>query len=269
MHYNQFGYINTLQQYQSLSGQDLHSVSKEVNFVSATNLHLDGSSNGDLDLAGIPLTEVTDDIDGNPRNPLYPYMGADEPDIVLPVELVSFTFQIDERNVILKWTTSSEENNSGFEIQRNQNQSEWKVIGFSESNGNSTSPEDYAFTDNNLNSGKYGYRLKQIDFNGSFKYYNLNNEVVINVPEKYSLFQNYPNPFNPKTTINYQIPAAINVTMKVFDISGKEISTLVNEKKEAGFYSVDFDGTDLSSGTYIYTLQAGDFVSTRRMIVIK
>ncbi|MBK8553848.1 MAG: T9SS type A sorting domain-containing protein [Ignavibacteria bacterium] len=177
-------------------------------------------------------------------------MGADEGDVVLPIELASFTSQINNTNVILKWTTTTEKNNSGFEIQRRRPENEWTIIGFVEGAGSSGSPKDYTFTDMNLNSGKYNYRLKQTDLNGEFKYYTLANEVTIAVPEKYSLSQNYPNPFNPVTNLKYGIPYQGFVSLKVYDILGNEVRTLVNETKTAGSYSVTFDAADLSSGIY-------------------
>jgi hypothetical protein len=111
--------------------------------------------------------------------------------------------------------------------------------------------------------------LKQIDFNGNFEYFNLNNEVNIGVPSYYSLSQNYPNPFNPTTNLEFGISDLGFVSLKVYNASGKEVATLVNEVKPAGYYTVSFNGANLSSGIYFYTIQAGDFVSTKRMILLK
>ncbi len=272
-YYPPFFFIENLPQFQTLTGLDLHSKDKPVQFVSNYDLHLSGTSLHDTDLIGIPIPEVTDDIDGQPRNPLYPYKGADEADFPLPVELSSFTSSVDKINVTLNWTTSSESNNSGFDIERSdvkgQTSDEWIGIGFIEGNGTSNSLHNYSFSDKNLNSGKYKYRLKQIDFNGNFTYFNLSNEVVIGVPEKYSLSQNYPNPFNPVTRLGFGISNPGSVSLKVYDILGNEIKTLVNEIKPSGYYNIEFNGSDLSSGIYFYTLEAGSFRETKRMLLVK
>ena len=147
--------------------------------------------------------------------------------------------------------------------------SEWSKVNFVTGHGNSTVPQNYSYEDRNLSSGRYNYRLKQIDYNGNFEYYDLQNEVVIGIPEKFSLSQNYPNPFNPRTTINYEIPVANHVTIIVYDIMGKEVATLVNQLKDAGYYSVTLDGSNFASGQYFYKLQAGDFSQVNRMILLK
>ena len=187
---------------------------------------------------------------------------------VLPVELSSFTSTVNNRDVTLNWTTSSEVNNSGFDIERSSN-GVWSKIGNVNGNGNSTVNQNYSFTDRNLASGNYSYRLKQIDFNGNFEYFNLSGEVVIGIPAEFRLSQNYPNPFNPSTTISFDIPVDGKVSLKLFDMSGKEISTLVNEVKTAGYYSVNFNASNLTSGIYFYSIQAGDFTATKKMMLVK
>jgi len=271
-HYN-YGYVSSLLQYKTLSGQESNSVSVPVQFVSNNDLHLAGISLHDTELIGTPLTEVTDDIDGQPRNPLYPYMGADEADFPLPVELASFSSSVNGRNVTLNWSTFSELNNSGFDIERinviSQKSDVWTKVGFINGHGTTNSMNHYSYNDRDLNIGKYNYRLKQIDLNGSFEYYNLSNEVVIGVPEIYSLSQNYPNPFNPVTHLGFGISNPGFVSLKVYDILGNEIKTLVNEIKPAGYYEVEFKGSDLSSGIYYYSMEAGSFIETKRMIFLK
>ncbi len=195
-------------------------------------------------------------------------------DIPLPVELASFTSSVDKNNVTLQWSTAAETNNSGFEIERAIDNGQltidsWTNIGNVNGNGTSAISHSYSFTDRNLASGKYSYRLKQIDFNGNFEYFNLNNEVNIGVPSYYSLSQNYPNPFNPTTNLEFGISDLGFVSLKIYDISGKEVASLVNEVKPAGYYTVSFNGANLSSGIYFYTIKAGDFVSTKRMILLK
>jgi len=187
----------------------------------------------------------------------------------LPVELTSFVSIVGNNNVDLLWTTSSEINNSGFDIERSSSYGQWAKIGFVNGNGTSSSANNYSFNDRGLAAGKYNYRLKQIDFNGNYEYYDLGNEVIIGIPEKFELSQNYPNPFNPVTVIAYNITSGNNVNLKVFDSNGKEIMTLVNERKEAGSYSVQFDGSNFASGIYYYSIQSGNFTDTKKMIMVK
>jgi hypothetical protein len=202
----------------------------------------------------------------------------------LPVELSSFTANLFNKNILLTWETKTETNNYGFEIERSSSlepgnasslPKEWEKIGFVGGSGNSNSPKGYLFIDNTLTkSGKYSYRLKQIDSDGSYSY---SKEVEVDYVsvDKFSLYQNYPNPFNPSTVISYQIPVSGRVSMKVYDILGKEIVTLVDEYKEAGRYEVEFNVGQtislsfLSSGMYFYKLQVEDYVEVKKMILAK
>lgn len=190
-------------------------------------------------------------------------------DNLLPVEYSSFTSSLNGRNVILNWSTVSELNNSGFEIERKSSGNDWKKISFVEGNGTTNNPQNYTFTDINLNTGNYIYRLKQIDYNGNFGYHDLSHEVVIGIPAKYSLAQNYPNPFNPVTQINYELPITNYVSLKVYDIQGREVAQLVNEVKDAGYYSVQFDAKNLSSGMYFYKLTTDKFSDVKKMVIVK
>ena len=194
-------------------------------------------------------------------------------DITLPVELSSFISTVKDRNVTLIWSTSSEQNNAGFEIQRKSEKAEWIFIGFVKGHGNSQSYCDYSFEDKNLNPGKYSYRLRQTDFNGNSRFYDLNGVVIIGLPEKFSLSQNYPNPFNPETKIEYSLPFGSKVNITVYDVLGKEIKDLVNEYKDAGYYSVNFDGNNFASGIYFFRIKAdypeGVFTAVRKMLLIK
>ncbi len=165
-------------------------------------------------------------------------------------------------------------NNYGFEIDRSfdisilpDGKAGWRTIGFREGNGTTTEPQTYSYLDGNLSVGTYKYRLKQIDFDGSFEYSDIV-EVEI-APSVFSLSQNYPNPFNPSTTISYQLPVNRYVTLKVYDILGNEVAALVNEQKTAGTYEIEFDATKLTSGVYFYSLQAGFFTETKKMILLK
>ena len=199
----------------------------------------------------------------------------------IPVELTSFAANVINRKVMLNWITATELNNSGFEIQKGSHTSislsviDWKSIGFINGNGTTTEKSYYSFEDNNPGNGKSYYRLKQIDYDGSFEYSNIV-EVDLNIPTQFSLEQNYPNPFNPSTKIKYSIPSVTlsgvegsRVILKVYDVLGNEIATLVNEEKPAGNYEVNFDASKFSSGVYFYELQAGDFVDMKKMILIK
>lgn len=198
-------------------------------------------------------------------------------DIPLPVELSSFISTVSGSNVKLNWSTSHEINNSGFDIERLelsvQYSGEWMKIGFVKGIGNATEINNYNYTDRGLTAGKYKYRLKQIDFNGNFDYHNLSDELIIGNPGKFSLSQNYPNPFNPSTNINYDLPVNAIVTLKIFDISGREIITLVNDFKTAGYYTSEFNASYLSTGMYLYRISAKaegqTFNSEKRMVLLK
>ena len=195
------------------------------------------------------------------------------PDVPLPVELVSFNSSVSNSNVILNWITSSEQNNSGFEIERkisDRENNDWIKTGFVNGSGNSNVQNTYSFEDRNLSTGKYEYRLKQIDFNGNFSYFSLEDAVKIGIPDRFSLSQNYPNPFNPTTIINFQISKGNNVTLKIYNSSGSEIATLVNEFKEAGYYTYEFSASgNLASGVYYYKLNSGEFEDVKRMVLLK
>ena len=191
----------------------------------------------------------------------------------LPVELSSFTASVNHNNVTLNWTTSSEENNSGFSIERSSVSGQWNSVGQVDGHGNSSNPVNYSYTDRNVTSGKYSYRLKQLDFNGNFEYFNLNNEVNIGVPTQFNLSQNYPNPFNPSTKIDFELPKDGNVSILVYDNGGKQVTKLVDGFRTAGFYTTEFNSTGLSSGIYFYKadFKAGDqsFVKVLKMSLIK
>ena len=190
----------------------------------------------------------------------------------LPVELSTLSAVVIGSSVKLNWRTETEINNFGFEIERSESQDargeKWDKIGFVNGNGNSNSPKNYTFKDNGLLPGKYSYRLKQIDNDGQFEY-SKNIEVDFNSPKKFELTQNYPNPFNPVTTISWEIPTDGLVTLKIYDILGKEIYTVADEYQQAGSYQRNFDGSSLSSGMYFFTLQSGSFIQTRKMILMK
>jgi len=254
---------------------DANSKSVSVTFSNAANgdLHLAGASNGDINLIGDNTLGILKDIDGDTRSVTYPYMGADEASAPLPVELTSFVSTVSGKSVILEWKTATELNSNGYEIERiNKNDgttnSAWKEIAFVKGAGNSYSQKQYSFSDNSLQAGKYQYRLKIIDNNGSFKYSQVTETEVI-APAEFILSQNYPNPFNPVTTIKYSLPIDCKVMLSVYSITGQKVAELINKMQTAGEYNIQFNANGLASGTYIYRLQAGTFVQTKKMIILK
>ncbi len=206
---------------------------------------------------------------------------------IVPVELINFTAEYSDNKINLYWMTATETNNKGFEVQRSDagnHKSIWQKVGFLKGNGTTTEKHSYSFNDESVASGIYKYRLKQIDFDGKFKY-SKEIEVDVTAPTEFSLSQNYPNPFNPVTTIRYSIPNVISIptgrernlaTLKIYDVLGEEVANLVNEQKPAGRYEVKFNGSNLPSGVYIYRLtavpigsQAGSYSAVKKMILLK
>jgi len=251
--------------------QDANSISADPLYSLPTTTYLlMPQAASPLKLAATPLASVTRDILNEIRSPFTPAIGAYEYDsIALPVELSSFSSSVNGRDVVLNWSTATELNNSGFDIERSVSPGQWSKIGNVTGNGTTSSPVDYSYTDKNLATGKYSYRLKQVDYNGNFEYFNLSNQVSVGVPDKFSLSQNYPNPFNPSTTISFDIPVDSKVMVTLFDMSGREVANLVNEFKTAGYYSVSFNASSLSSGAYFYRIDAGNFVDTKKMLLVK
>ena len=200
--------------------------------------------------------------------------GSPNPDGTTPVELVSFTASTDKNLVNLKWKTATELNNNGFDIERGSvNNSDGSItfskIGFVKGAGNSVNTNSYSFSDKMNISGKYYYRLKQVDNDGSSKY---SNRVEVNFTSQvysFNLDQNYPNPFNPSTTIAYSLPLASNVKLSVFNAIGQQVKIVENAYKNAGNYKITFNADDLNSGIYFYKIEAGQFSQIRKMILIK
>jgi hypothetical protein len=200
------------------------------------------------------------------------YMGIN----VVPVELYSFTAVVSNSNVQLAWSTATELNNYGFEIERSTNKSDWRKIAFKEGKGTTTETQQYYYLDDisDMTTSKFYYRLKQIDFNGNSEYSAVVETEIM--PLHFSLEQNYPNPFNPSTKISWQSPVSGWQTLKVYDVLGNEVTTLLNEYKETGSYEIEFDATGLTSGVYFYRLQiypdkngANGFVESKKMILMK
>ena len=187
---------------------------------------------------------------------------------VTPVELTSFTALAKGKEIILNWSTATEINNHGFEIQRSISGKEFLIVGFIDGYGTTSEQHNYSYTDKNLDNGKYFYRLKQVDFDGSYEYSNVV-DVELRALNSYILEQNYPNPFNPATTIRFSVPEKSNVNLTVLNSIGEQVALILNENKEPGFYQVEFNAANLSSGVYFYQLHAGNFVKTKKMILMK
>ncbi len=204
----------------------------------------------------VPMFQYNTMHDGVFDNPTY-----------VPVELTSFTAEVKANNVLLNWSTATETNNRGFEIEKSYGE-EFFVIGFIQGMGTISDPQNYSFVDKDVQARQYSYRLKQINFNGTYEY-SRTIEVTVNAPYDFRLSQNYPNPFNPSTTIKYSIPTAEFVTLKVYDLYGQEVSTLVSEQKQEGSYSVKFDGSNLASGVYVYKLAAENFIDSKKFTLLK
>ena len=193
---------------------------------------------------------------------------------VVPVELVSFNASVIDNGVQLNWITATEINNMGFEVERSltpslsKGEGEWVKIGFVNGNGTSTQVQTYSFADNNPVNGKSFYRLKQIDFDGTFEYSNIV-EVDLGSVADFVLDQNYPNPFNPTTKISWQSPISSRQTIKIYDVLGNVVASLIDEFKPAGKYEVDFNANYLPSGMYFYKLEAGKFTSVKKMLLVR
>ncbi len=203
-------------------------------------------------------------IDGSTNNG-YPFLQVNASP--LPVELTSFTVKNTSNGIQLSWNTATEINNHGFAVERSSS-TDWKEIGFVEGAGNSNAPKSYSFVDNSAH-GRTSYRLKQIDRDGTFEYSKTIELAIAAAPAAFALANNYPNPFNPATNISYSIASDEFVSLKVYDMMGKEIATLVDRQQPSGNYAVAFDASQLASGIYFYKLKAGNNVGIKKMILMK
>jgi hypothetical protein len=196
-------------------------------------------------------------------------------DLIVPVELESFSASKSDLGIKLEWTTASELNNKGFEIQRKSCLVyDWNALGFVNGKGTTSEKNYYTFEDKNIASGKIQYRLNQVDFDGKYTYSDIV-EIEFN-PTSYSLKQNYPNPFNPTTRIDYQLPFDSKVTLELYEITGEKISTLISSNLQAGSYFADINAgaLNLASGVYFYKMTAiggvgKSFTQIKKLMLMK
>jgi hypothetical protein len=218
-------------------------------------------------------------IDSSTTDSIYTYSASHSPTPqsdevtvyltgVTPVELSSFNISAEGTYARLNWITSTETNNMGFEVQRSDDNNKWSKIGFIIGNGTTTEEKYYTYIDRQPSTGNVFYRLKQIDYDGTFAF-SKTVQFSSAVITSYSLEQNYPNPFNPSTSFSYSIPESGFVSLKIFDLLGREIKSLVNEVKNAGSYSITFDADGLPSGTYIYQLKANSYNAAKKFVLLK
>lgn len=267
---------NSISQYRdSAAPHEQNSGFVNASFVDSLDLHLAGSSVGDLNLAGTPIAWITDDYDGNTRSGSKPYVGADEGLVPLPVELASFSANVSDNNVVLTWTTVTELNSKSFVIERMASGGSWSAAGEVSAAGFSTEIRTYSFTDRNVPAGTYSYRLKTVDFDGSYKFSPVI-EVSLGVPTEFAVSQNYPNPFNPSTTVDFQLPADARVTMELYTVTGEKAATLLNGELSAGYHKqmIDAASLRLTSGIYIYRFTAvssdgKEFRQIKKMTLLK
>jgi hypothetical protein len=239
-----------------------------------------GSGMGTFELAPVGFITEFDPhiaIDGqrvlNSTAPFY----ASSTDVALPIELVDFKVAMDNLGATLSWKTATEKNNAGFDVERvaigtDLLKKEWTKVGYVAGSGTSNAPKEYFFRNKSVQTGKYSYRLKQIDRDGGFAY-SKELEAEIAAPKQFTMSQNYPNPFNPSTTINFALAENSRVTVKVYDIVGREVSTLTDGEMPAGYYNLPFDARGLSSGVYLYRIVAKygslAFTQTKRLMLMK
>ncbi|MBZ0199412.1 MAG: T9SS type A sorting domain-containing protein [Ignavibacteriaceae bacterium] len=189
-------------------------------------------------------------------------------DQAIPVELISFNASVVDDGIKIEWATATETNNAGFTLERSRDEQNFEAVTYQKGSGTSTTKNLYSYVDGSVEYGVYFYRLKQSDFDGSFKYLNVLS-VDFGTPKQFSLSQNYPNPFNPSTTIKYTVPEKSNIKLAIYDVLGREVALLVNESKEAGNYEITFDAKNLTSGIYFYELKTNNFSKTNKMILAK
>ncbi len=248
------------------SGTTYHAVLKtpatsSFNLIEGGTSHSNYSSN-----SGVAWNATSDDL--GIRVLISPSESA------TPVELTQFTANQKGNSILLNWTTATEVNNYGFEIQRSVGQKSFLSLGFVEGHGNSNSVKNYSYIDNSAEGGNLKYRLKQIDTDGSFEYSD-EVEIVVNKAYKYSMEQNHPNPFNPTTVLNYTIPNKSKVTVEIYNTLGQRVAELINANQNIGKHSVTWNAIGFSSGTYFARFTATSlksnetFTDVKKLLLIK
>jgi hypothetical protein len=210
----------------------------------------------------------------DPADPFY----QNATTVAMPVELTAFTVTTDKQGALLTWKTATEKDNARFDIERTEIGAsdaprKWAAIGSVDGSGTTNAPKQYAFRNKNVQTGKYAYRLKQVDRDGGFKY-SQEVEAVIAPPSVFALSQNYPNPFNPTSTVNFSLARKSAVSIKIYDITGREVQTVMQGEREAGYYTASIDGRMMASGVYLYRMIAASeggsvYTETKRLMLLK
>jgi hypothetical protein len=245
--------INSLAGIQANFGGNIKSIIDSTNFVSATDLRLSGTSIGNLAYSGTPIAGITTDIEGDVRSATHPYRGADEnPNNPLPVQFISFTAAAQASDVKVSWSTASEINNKGFEVQRSVDGRSFEAAGFVKGAGNSSLVLNYGFTDarafDKTNSNVLYYRLKQVDFSGASEYTNI--VKVVKHTSKANGLSAFPNPFSDSYSVSFEAAATGTATLTMIDIQGKQIA-VQNTAIASGYNAVKFEApADLKPGVY-------------------
>ena len=198
---------------------------------------------------------------------LTPFWAAVDSGII-PVELTSFTAVGYDDYAEISWITATETNNAGFSLERKSTNTNWIEVVFINGSGTTTETKAYNYVDEQLTVGVHSYRIKQIDYDGTFTYSKIV-EVEISAPDNYALFQNYPNPFNPSTTIKFTLPVETEVQLSVYNTIGEKVAEVFNGSLNEGYHEVVFDAASLTSGTYFYRLEANEFVDVKKMLILK
>ena len=212
------------------------------------------------------------------------YALGSESDASLPVELTSFeVLDTRDNGITLHWITESEINNLGFILDRRTPTIDWiEIASFVtdtelQGQGSVSHQTIYTYTDNTvIDNEVYDYRIADVDYDGNKEYHSLQLMGIspASIPITYVLHQNYPNPFNPITTLSYDLPVDGLVNITIYDMMGRQVKTLINDQQTAGYRSVQWDGTNdngspVSAGLYLYTIQAGEFRQTKKMVLLK
>jgi hypothetical protein len=229
------------------------------------------------DLGRTPNTTYTYRVQAFNLISVSPYSNEVTATTIIPVELTSFAATTNDREISITWSTATEINNRGFELERKLD-AEWQKVVFLEGKGTTTEKSDYSYTDKftyESFEGAIQYRLKQIDFDGSVYYSDAISVEVDFTPKEYTLYQNYPNPFNPSTTIKFALPFDSNVRIAVYNLLGEQVDVIFEQVKEVGYHNVSWNASSLASGVYFYTIEAKsidglkNFNSVKKMMLVK